>query len=114
MRSVSFYPFSAYKHNRVIDKKICSIIKKDFDANKLNLPRQSYEKTYTANGLIDIVSKKNLEVNGTTHGKNTLAFLTNQVYMIDIDDKIQLKMGRIFNTKRFNQKFNISHNLCLM
>ena len=94
MRSVSLYPFSAYKHSRVIDKKICSIINKDFDANKLNHPRQSYEKTYTPNGLIDIVSKKNLEVNGTTHGKNTLAFLTNQVYMVDIDDKTQLTWAK--------------------
>ena len=39
---------------------------------------------------LDINSKKNLEVNVTIHGKNTLAFLTNQVYMIDINDKIQL------------------------
>jgi len=91
MRSVSLYPSSSYKHMRIINDKICSIIKKDFDANKLNYPRQSYKKTYKANGLIDIISRKNLEVNKTTHGKNTLAFLTNQVYIIDIDDKIQLK-----------------------
>ena len=35
-------------------------IKKDFDLNKLNYPRQSYEQTYVPNGLIDIISKKNL------------------------------------------------------
>ncbi|MDA9658349.1 hypothetical protein N9T11_00970 [Candidatus Pelagibacter sp.] len=90
MRLVSLYSSSAFKHMRVIDQKICSIINKDFDANKLNYPRQSYKKTYKVNGLIDINSKKNLEVNVTIHGKNTLAFLTNQVYMIDINDKIQL------------------------
>ena len=90
MRSVNIYPPNAYKNARVINKKICSIIKKDFDANKLNYPRQFYEKTYKPNGLIDIISKKNLEINKTTHGCNTLAFITDQIYNIDIDTKVDL------------------------
>ncbi len=99
MRSVSNYPSSAYKNVRIIDNKICSIIKKDFDANKLNYPRQFYEKTFKPNGLIDIISKKNLEVNGTTYSNNTLAFVTNQIYTIDIDDEIQLKWAKFLIKK---------------
>ena len=58
MRSVSKMAQPAYKMARVIDGKLCSILKKDFDLNKLNYPRQSYEQTYVPNGLIDIISKK--------------------------------------------------------
>ena len=90
MRSVNLYSSNAYKNVRVINKKICSIIKKDFDANKLNYPRQFYEKTFKPNGLIDIISKKNLELNKTTHSRNTLAFITDQVYTADVDTNIDL------------------------
>lgn len=99
MRSVSNYPSSAYKNVRIVNNKICSIIKKDFDVNKLNFPRQTYEKTFKPNGLIDIISKKNLELNGATHSNNTLAFVTNQVYTIDIDDKIQLTWAKFLIKK---------------
>ena len=94
MRSVSFYPSSAYKNVRIINNKICSIIKKDFDANKLNQPRQNYEKTYKPNGLIDIISKKNLLIHKKTHGKNTIAFKTDQIYVVDIDTDLDLKWAK--------------------
>jgi CMP-N-acetylneuraminic acid synthetase len=90
MRSVNLYSPNAYKNVRVINNKLCSIIKKDFDVNKLNYPRQFYEKTFKPNGLIDIISKKNLELNKTTHGRNTLAFITDQVYTTDIDTNVDL------------------------
>ena len=50
MRSVSEMTQTSYKTMRIIDGKLCSIIKKDFDLNKLNMPRQSYQKTYIPNG----------------------------------------------------------------
>ena len=36
MRSVSNYPSSAYKNVRIVNNKICSIIKKDFDVNLID------------------------------------------------------------------------------
>lgn len=89
MRSVTKMAQPAYKMARVIDKRLCSILKKDFDLNKLNFPRQTYEQTYIPNGLIDIISKKNLIANKATHHKNTLAFITDQIYA-DIDTEIDL------------------------
>ncbi len=94
MRSVNLISSNAYKSVRVINKKLCSIIKKDFDVNKLNYPRQFYEKTFKPNGLIDIISKKNLEVCKTTHGQNTLAFITDQVYIADIDSDVDLMWAK--------------------
>lgn len=69
MRSVSLYLSGFYKYIR--------IIKKDFDVNQSNYPRESCEKTYKANALINIISKEKLVVNRTTRRKNTVAFLTN-------------------------------------
>ena len=103
MRSVNLYSPNAYKNVRVINKKLCSIIKKDFDVNKLNYPRQFYEKTFKPNGLSDIIRKKNLELNKTTHGRNTLAFITDQVYTTDVDTKSRSYVGKVFTKKSSNQ-----------
>ena len=103
MRSVSKMAQPAYKMARVIDGKLCSILKKDFDLNKLNYPRQSYEQTYVPNGLIDIISKKNLIVNKTTHHQKTLAFITDQIYA-DIDTEIDLIWAKfLISNKLVNQ-----------
>jgi CMP-N,N'-diacetyllegionaminic acid synthase len=99
MRSVSEMTQPAYKMMRIIDGKLCSIKKKDFDLNKLNKPRQLYEKTYIPNGLIDIISKKNIEINKTTHGKKTIPFLVNQMY-VDIDDKNDLLYAKYLISKK--------------
>lgn len=101
MRSVSLYQSSAYKNVRVIKKKICSLLKMDFDANKLNQPRQYYEKTYKPNGLIDIISKKNLLLNRKTHGENTLAFITDQLYLIDVDSKIDIEWAKFLIRQKY-------------
>ena len=101
MRSVSLYPSSAYKNVRIINKKICSIVKKDFDVNKLNQPRQNYQKTYKPNGLIDIISKRNLLIYKKTHGKNTLAFKTDQIYLIDIDSELDLLWAKFLIQKKY-------------
>ena len=99
MRSVSEMTQPAHKMMRIIDGKLCSIKKKDFDLNKLNKPRQLYEKTYIPNGLIDIISKKNIEINKTTHGKKTIPFLVNQMY-VDIDDKNDLLYAKYLISKK--------------
>lgn len=103
MRSVSKMTQPAYKMARVINGRLCSILKRDFDLNKLNFPRQSYEQTYVPNGLIDIISKKNLIINKTTHKKKTLAFITDQIYA-DIDTEIDLIWAKfLISNKLVNQ-----------
>jgi CMP-N,N'-diacetyllegionaminic acid synthase len=99
MRSVSLFEPNAYKMCRVINGKICSILRKDFDANKINYPRQFYDKTYKPNGIIDIVSLKNLEKNQTIYNNKTLAFITNKL-SVDIDNLHDLKWANyIFKNK---------------
>ena len=64
------------------------------------MPRQSYEKTYIPNGLIDIISKKNLELNKTTHGKKTIPFLVDQMY-VDIDDRKDFLYAKYLINKNY-------------
>ena len=103
MRSVSEMPQPSYKTMRIIDGKLCSIIKKDFDLNKLNMPRQSYQKTYIPNGLIDIFSTKSFLKNKSTHGKKVLPFIVNQL-CVDIDNKNDFEYASFLVKKKLRFK----------
>ncbi len=92
MRSVSQMSQPSYKTMRIINNKLCSILKKDFDLNKLNSPRQSYQKTYIPNGLIDILNTNFILKTGNTHGKSVIPYVTDQVY-IDIDTEFDFKIA---------------------
>jgi len=107
MRSVSEMSQPSYKTMRIINNKLCSIIKKDFDLNKLNKPRQSYTKTYIPNGLIDILNTKFLIENKKTHGKSVIPYITNQ-FFIDIDTQSDFELAKIMikKIKYKSEKYN--------
>ena len=73
LRSVSEMSETAYKSYRIINKKLCAITKKDFNLDKYNMPRENYEKTYEANGIIDIYKTKNI-IKNTLLGKKVLPY----------------------------------------
>ena len=98
MRSVEEMSQTSYRNMRIIDGKLCSIMKKDFDLKKLNMPRQAYPKTYIANGLIDIISTKSFLKNKTTHGKKVLPFVVNQL-CVDIDHKRDFEYAKFLIKK---------------
>ena len=66
--------------------------------NKLNMPRQLYEKTYIPNGLIDIISSKSFLKNKSTHGKRVIPFIVNQLY-VDIDNKLDFEYANFLINK---------------
>ncbi|MDC1148749.1 hypothetical protein OAT00_03675 [Pelagibacteraceae bacterium] len=84
LRSISEMASTSYKTMRIVDGKLCSIIKKDFNLDKLNLPRQNYQKTYVANGYIDIIKTENI-FKKILHGSAVYPFLING-FNSDIDD----------------------------
>ena len=77
LRSVSEMSETSFKSYRIVNKKLCALTKKDFNLDKYNMPRNNYEKTYEANGIIDIYKTKNIL-------KNTL--LGNKVLPFKVDD----------------------------
>lgn len=52
-----------------------------------NAPRQSFPKTYQANGYVDILISSHIRKNKNIHGKNCIPFITEQAIEIDcLDD----------------------------
>ena len=84
LRSVSEMSETSYKSYRIINKKLSSIIKKDFNLDKYNMPRNCYEKTYEANGIIDIYKTENILKNALL-GDKVLPFKVED-FNSEIDD----------------------------
>ena len=89
LRSVRLMPESAFKSLRIIQKKLCAITKKDFNLDKYNKSRHLYEKTYEADGIIDIYKTKNILKN-TLLGNKVYPFVVKDTYS-NIDTLEQLK-----------------------
>lgn len=89
LRSVRIMPESAFKSLRIVEKKLCSISKKDFDLDKYNKSRHLYEKTYEADGIIDIYKSENILKN-TLLGDKVFPYIVTDSYS-NIDTLDQLK-----------------------
>ena len=89
LRSVSLMSQTSLKTLRIVKKKLCALTKKDFNIEKYNLPRQSYPKTYEANGIIDIYKTKNI-LNGSGLGNKVFPFIVNDINS-DIDNLDEFK-----------------------
>jgi len=98
MRTINELNKSPYKLFQVADE-CCSGFFEDFNGIKKysNLPRQTFPKTYEANGYIDIVKKETVEL-GETFGDKILAHKVEKI--IDIDSYFDLDMVQYqLNTK---------------
>ena len=68
MRSLSKMSETSYKTYEIKKNVLCTAFNKSLNIDQFNGPRQSYNATYNANGLVDILKTKNL-LNGKTYGK---------------------------------------------
>ena len=83
LRSVNVMSETSFKTHRIVEKKLCALVKKDFNIEKYNLPRQNYPKTYEGNNIIDIYKTKNI-LNGSGLGNKVFPFIVNDINS-DID-----------------------------
>ena len=90
LRSVSPMPNPSYKTFRIVDKKLCSLFKKDFNLDKFNRPRQLFEKTFLPNGYIDIIKTENILKKNKFHGSKVMPFIIDD-FVLDIDELSDLK-----------------------
>ena len=90
LRSVSRMTNPSFKTFRIIENKLCSIIKKDFNLDKFNKSRQSYDTTYLPNGYIDIVKTRIIIKEKKFHGNKVMPLLIND-FVLDIDELNDLK-----------------------
>ena len=87
-------PESSYKSLRIVDKKLSSIIKKDFNLDKYN-NRHLYTKTYEADGIVDIYKTTNfLKI---LCQEKSISSINSDIFS-NIDTKEQYK--NVFNFKR--------------
>ena len=83
LRSVHVMSESAYKSFEVNDKGFLSTIGSIESGDKANLPRQSFPKTYVANGYVDVLDPNYILKENKLHGDKILAFQTPVVTEVD-------------------------------
>ena len=99
LRSVFELSETSYKSMRIINNKLCSLLKRDFDMDKLNKPRQNFPTTYVANGELDLIKTENI-LKKKLHGKKVLPFITSE-FNSDIDDMNDFKKVSFYLNKNY-------------
>lgn len=84
LRSVHEMSESAYKSLEISESGVLKGINSyDTSLDKFNDSRQSYAKTYSANGYVDILDVEHIERTGLLHGDSVKAFIVSEAYEID-------------------------------
>jgi CMP-N,N'-diacetyllegionaminic acid synthase len=83
LRSVHEMSESAYKSFEVNAKGFLTTIGSIESGDKANLPRQSFPKTYVANGYVDVLDPNYILKENKLHGDKILAFQTPVVTEVD-------------------------------
>ena len=83
LRSIHEMPETAYKTLEIEGGYLKCICSDSFDIDAANLPRQKYEKTYEANGYVDIIRSSFVIENEKVFGNRVIAYIT--PWITDID-----------------------------
>ena len=87
LRSVHEMSESAYKAFEIEGNYLKSVGSSSFALDAFNDPRQRFEKTYQANGYVDVIKTAYVIENNKLHGDHVMAFVTPRVAEVDtIDD----------------------------
>ncbi len=101
LRAVHEMPESAYKTFEIKKKNMLKPIcgfKQSMDY--FNLPRQSFKKTYAANGVVDVCKKEHLIKKNELLGRKVLAFKTPFTHEIDTIDQYRYLKLSLKNNKK--------------
>ena len=83
LRSIHEMPETAYKTLEIEGGYLKCICSGSFDIDAANLPRQTYEKTYVANGYVDIIRSSFVIENEKVFGNRVIAYITPGITDID-------------------------------
>jgi N-acylneuraminate cytidylyltransferase len=97
LRTVNKMSETSFKSLRIVEKKLCAILKKDFDLDKYNKPQKYYPTTYVANGILDIYLTSNILKN-TLLGKRVFPYIVKDINS-DIDTIHDFKYAE-YNLKK--------------
>lgn len=106
LRSIHEMPESAYKSFELKENGNLKSFSNLDSIETSNLPRQSFPKTYVANGYIDILKTMTIKVEKDIHGKEIHGFLTPITHEIDtIEDFDYIEWQVQKNPEIFKQLF---------
>lgn len=101
IRSVHEMSESAYKSFEIEESgKLVAAFSKERNLERSNLGRQSFPKTFQANGYVDILSVSQILKTGEIHGDSVQAFVTEPT--IEIDTAFDFEIAESINQR--NQK----------
>ena len=103
LRSIHEMSETAYKSYEVKKDLLIPLKNIKLNMEKLNSPRQNFNKTFVANGVIDIFRKKFIKKNNKLFGKKVLAFRTFKAEEIDNIEQFNYISYLIKNEK--NKKY---------
>lgn len=83
LRSVHEMSESAYKSFEIEKGYLKSVGSNSFDLDVFNKPRQSFKKTYQANGYVDVIKTAYVIENNKLHGDHVIAFVTPRIFEVD-------------------------------
>ena len=106
LRSAHEMPETAYKQFELEGKYFKTICTDSFDLDDANNSRQSFPKTYTPNGYVDILRTSHILENHLLHGNRVMGYVTDFAIEVDtIDDFGFLEWQIKSNNKLINSLF---------
>lgn len=97
LRSIQEMSESAYKCFELNSSNLLNPIGEKVDLNQTNAPRQSFPKTYTANGYVDIVKFDYFNTSKSLHGDKIHGFVTENIHEIDNPDDLEFVRWQVKN-----------------
>jgi CMP-N,N'-diacetyllegionaminic acid synthase len=88
LRAIHENPETSYKSFELKNKFLKPLVGVKKTIDQLNEPRQSFSKTYSANGFVDLYRKEFILKNKKLFGNKVMGYIT--PYTIEIDSKDQL------------------------
>ena len=109
LRSVHEMSESAYKTFEIEGDYLKSVGSNSFALDESNGPRQSFSKTYQANGYVDVIKTEYVIENNKLHGDRVIAFVTPRVVEVDTPDdfdylEYQMAKNPVIVKKLFGKK----------
>lgn len=101
LRSVHKMSESAYKAFEIEDMVLHRIFNQGTDLDQSNFARQSYPKTYDANGYVDIVRSSLIFEKNLLHGNKVLPYITEA--SSEIDEKGDIEKVKYILQKNINK-----------
>lgn len=104
LRSVHEMSESAYKTFEIENNKLKTVCTNSFELDSANNARQTFPKTYAANGYVDILKTSYIIKNKKIHGNKVFAFITNKTIEVDTINDFHLLEFEIKNNRDLKDK----------